>query len=55
MAKQSDSMLAGSARRMENTAWLTTAPDVVILMTDEERAIPPYESADVLAWRRRAR
>ena len=23
-------------------------------MTDEERAIPPYESADVLAWRRRA-
>jgi arylsulfatase A-like enzyme len=29
-------------------------PDVVILMTDEERAIPPYESADVLAWRRRA-
>jgi arylsulfatase A-like enzyme len=29
-------------------------PDVVILMTDEERAVPPYESADVLAWRRRA-
>ena len=29
-------------------------PDVVILMTDEERATPPYESADVLAWRRRA-
>ena len=29
-------------------------PDVVILMTDEERAIPPYESADLLAWRRRA-
>jgi arylsulfatase A-like enzyme len=28
-------------------------PDIVILMTDEERAIPPYESADVLAWRRR--
>ena len=28
-------------------------PDVVILMTDEERAIPPYESADVLAWRKR--
>lgn len=26
-------------------------PDVVILMTDEERATPPYESADVLAWR----
>lgn len=29
-------------------------PDVVILMTDEERAVPPYESADLLAWRRRA-
>lgn len=29
-------------------------PDVVILMTDEERAIPPYESPDLLAWRRRA-
>ena len=28
-------------------------PDVVILMTDEERAVPPYESADVLAWRER--
>ena len=26
-------------------------PDIVILMTDEERAIPPYEAADVLAWR----
>jgi arylsulfatase A-like enzyme len=29
-------------------------PDIVILVTDEERAVPPYESADVLAWRRRA-
>jgi arylsulfatase A-like enzyme len=29
-------------------------PDVVILMTDEERAVPPYESADLLAWRQRA-
>ncbi|HEV7581033.1 MAG TPA: sulfatase-like hydrolase/transferase [Mycobacterium sp.] len=28
-------------------------PDVVILMTDEERAIPPYESPEVLAWRKR--
>lgn len=27
-------------------------PDVVIIMTDEERAIPPYESDDVFAWRR---
>ena len=28
-------------------------PDIVILMTDEERAVPPYESADLLAWRQR--
>jgi arylsulfatase A-like enzyme len=28
-------------------------PDVIILMTDEERAIPPYESPEVLAWRDR--
>ncbi len=28
-------------------------PDIVILMTDEERAVPPYESQDVLAWRQR--
>ncbi|SPM41888.1 Arylsulfatase A or related enzyme, partial [Mycobacterium numidiamassiliense] len=28
-------------------------PDVVIVMTDEERAIPPYETDEVLAWRHR--
>jgi len=28
-------------------------PDIIILMTDEERAVPPYESDDVLAWRER--
>lgn len=27
-------------------------PDVVIILTDEERAAPPYESAEVAAWRR---
>ncbi|HXO80635.1 MAG TPA: sulfatase-like hydrolase/transferase, partial [Mycobacterium sp.] len=32
---------------------MTTQPDIVILMTDEERAIPPYESPEVLAWRGR--
>ncbi len=31
----------------------TERPDIVIVMTDEERAIPPYESDDVLAWRDR--
>jgi arylsulfatase A-like enzyme len=28
-------------------------PDIIILMTDEERAVPPYESPRVLAWRDR--
>jgi arylsulfatase A-like enzyme/putative intracellular protease/amidase len=27
-------------------------PDVIIIMTDEERAAPPYESDDIAAWRR---
>ena len=31
----------------------TAHPDIVVIMTDEERATPPYESADVLAWRER--
>ena len=30
----------------------TNRPDVIVLMTDEERAIPPYESDEVMAWRR---
>lgn len=30
----------------------TTRPDVIILMTDEERAAPPYESEELAAWRR---
>lgn len=33
---------------------MTERPDVVVIMTDEERAIPPYESAEVLAWRQHA-
>lgn len=28
-------------------------PDIVILMTDEERAIPPYEPDDIRDWRQR--
>ena len=28
-------------------------PDVIIVMTDEERAIPPYETDDVNTWRQR--
>ena len=32
---------------------MTQRPDIVIVMTDEERAIPPYEADDVLAWRER--
>ncbi len=32
---------------------LSLRPDIVIIMTDEERAIPPYEAPEVLAWRDR--
>lgn len=32
---------------------MSERPDIVIVMTDEERAIPPYESDAVLAWRQR--
>ena len=28
-------------------------PDVIIFMTDEERAIPPYETPEVTEWRDR--
>ena len=34
-------------------APMSDRPDIVIVMTDEERAIPPYESDAVLAWRQR--
>ncbi|HEX7738322.1 MAG TPA: sulfatase-like hydrolase/transferase, partial [Marmoricola sp.] len=30
---------------------MTAKPDVIILMTDEERAIPPYETEELRAWR----
>ncbi len=32
---------------------MSDRPDIVILMTDEERAIPPYEAPEVFAWRDR--
>ena len=32
---------------------MSERPDIVIIMTDEERATPPYESPEVLAWRER--
>ncbi len=32
---------------------MTPRPDIVILMTDEERAAPPYESSELAAWRDR--
>jgi arylsulfatase A-like enzyme/putative intracellular protease/amidase len=31
---------------------MTDRPDIVVLMTDQERAAPPYESAELSAWRR---
>ncbi|WP_183504515.1 MULTISPECIES: sulfatase-like hydrolase/transferase [unclassified Mycolicibacterium] len=33
---------------------MSDSPDVIIVMTDEERAPVPYESGEVLAWRNRA-
>ena len=32
---------------------MSDRPDIVIVMTDEERAVPPYETPEVLAWRNR--
>ncbi|WAJ43553.1 sulfatase-like hydrolase/transferase [Mycobacterium sp. Aquia_216] len=32
---------------------MSDRPDIVILMTDEERATPPYETPELLAWRDR--
>jgi arylsulfatase A-like enzyme/putative intracellular protease/amidase len=32
---------------------VTSQPDIVILMTDEERAAPPYEGPELTAWRER--
>ncbi|MHA7652706.1 sulfatase-like hydrolase/transferase [Mycobacterium sp. ML4] len=32
---------------------MSERPDIVIIMTDEERAVPPYESEGLLAWRQR--
>ena len=32
---------------------MSSSPDIVVIMTDEERATPPYEAEDVLAWRQR--
>ena len=47
-------ILASLAQRMGHPMPGSDArPDIVIVMTDEERAIPPYESAAVLAWRQR--
>lgn len=32
---------------------MSERPDIVVVMTDEERATPCYEASDVVAWRRR--
>jgi arylsulfatase A-like enzyme len=41
------------SERPEASEATGQAPDIIIVMTDEERATPPYESSDVLAWRAR--
>ena len=33
---------------------MTDRPDVVVIMTDQERAVPPYESDELREWRSRA-
>ena len=30
---------------------MTVRPDVIVIMTDEERAAPPYENSDIARWR----
>ncbi|MBT6373057.1 MAG: sulfatase-like hydrolase/transferase, partial [Acidimicrobiaceae bacterium] len=30
---------------------MTVRPDVIVIMTDEERAAPPYENSDITRWR----
>ena len=32
---------------------MSDRPDIIIIMTDEERAVPPYESPELLTWRDR--
>ncbi|OBA71708.1 hydrolase [Mycobacterium sp. 1554424.7] len=32
---------------------MSNRPDIIVLMTDEERAVPPYEAPEVVAWRDR--
>ena len=33
---------------------MTDRPDIVLILTDEERAAPPYENAELKAWRHEA-
>lgn len=39
---------------MSGEAGISTRPDVIIIMTDEERAAPPYESDELADWRNRS-
>lgn len=39
---------------MSEVSEASDRPDIIIVMTDEERATVPYESDEVLAWRQRA-
>src|SRR5690606_5450596 len=43
--------LVGEGNRRE--PMTTERPDIVVVMTDEERATPPYEPDTVRAWRSR--
>jgi hypothetical protein len=43
--------LAGWASAIAHSSAMT-ATDVIVIMTDEERAAPPYENDELRAWRR---
>ncbi|MCP3991887.1 MAG: hydrolase, partial [Actinomycetia bacterium] len=31
---------------------MTSRPDIIVIMTDQERAAPPYETDELRQWRR---
>ena len=49
--RQSD--VSSPAWRTDGRSRVSDRPDIVILMTDEERSVPPYESPKLLGWRDR--
>ena len=46
-------LVAGFSGKDRGSEPMTGRPDVVVIMTDQERAAPPYESDELREWRRR--